>query len=517
MRLSQDEGQTWTAGSLLLRKGDSQYSSMALLPNGLVGLLYDCWENQNYQLYFTTFAQNELTASKVYHAQGEFAGEVTSTSVLLQTRLTSDSELNAEGDIAGSTGVAQFEISQSVDFGNSTRTNWMKADLKRDYIVRAKVKDLQPGTKYFYRIRLGIDRNSTQHGPTRSFHTLPGKQSNTDVKFCVGSCMIYDRFVKGVNANRTPSSTPASERKLGYPSFAAMTKLKPDFFVGTGDIVYYDWPRTTEEPAAVTLPDLRKKWHEQFRFPRLVEFFGQTPSYWSKDDHDFRFDDADLTGGKLPLPQTGIDLFREQLPIVAQGDKQSSTYRTHRVSKHLQIWLTEGRDHRSPNTMKDGPGKSLWGKKQRQWLQRTLLQSNATWKILISPTPMVGPDGKRKKDNHTNIGGYRHEAHEFFDWLKSNKIRGFLTFCGDRHWQFHSVHPSGVEEFGCGALNDENAILGHAPGDPSSTDPDSQIKQLFKYPEPTGGFLHILSCENGTLRIEFRDDHGKVLHTVEKM
>ena len=68
----------------------------------------------------------------------------------------------------------------------------------------------------------------------------------------------------------------------------------------------------------------------------------------------------------------------------------------------------------------------------------------------------------------------------------------------------------------CGALNDENAILGHAPGDPRSTDPDGLIKQPFKYQEPTGGFLHVLSRENGTLQIEFRDDLGKVLHTVEK-
>ena len=61
VRLSVDEGQTWDGGSLRLRTGDSQYSSMALLQNGRVGVLYDCWENNNYQLYFTTFAPSQLT------------------------------------------------------------------------------------------------------------------------------------------------------------------------------------------------------------------------------------------------------------------------------------------------------------------------------------------------------------------------------------------------------------------------------------------------------------------------
>jgi len=60
VRLSRDEGQTWNAGSLLLRKGNGQYSSLALLPNGRVGVLYDCWENNNYQLYFATFSADDL-------------------------------------------------------------------------------------------------------------------------------------------------------------------------------------------------------------------------------------------------------------------------------------------------------------------------------------------------------------------------------------------------------------------------------------------------------------------------
>lgn len=60
VRLSRDEGRTWNAGSLLLREGDGQYSSLALLPNGRVGIFYDCWENRNYQLYFATFSTDEL-------------------------------------------------------------------------------------------------------------------------------------------------------------------------------------------------------------------------------------------------------------------------------------------------------------------------------------------------------------------------------------------------------------------------------------------------------------------------
>lgn len=60
IRLSRDEGLTWNSGSLILRKGNGQYSSMAILPDGRVAVLYDLWENDNYQLYFTTFSAEKI-------------------------------------------------------------------------------------------------------------------------------------------------------------------------------------------------------------------------------------------------------------------------------------------------------------------------------------------------------------------------------------------------------------------------------------------------------------------------
>ena len=49
------------------------------------------------------------------NGQGEIAGEVTSTSVILQTRLTSTAGW-VDGDLPGVDGVARFEISTGADF-----------------------------------------------------------------------------------------------------------------------------------------------------------------------------------------------------------------------------------------------------------------------------------------------------------------------------------------------------------------------------------------------------------------
>jgi alkaline phosphatase/alkaline phosphatase D len=323
--------------------------------------------------------------------------------------------------------------------------------------------------------------------------------------------MNYIKFMHGKQGNAGGSITAtAKDKKLGFPAFETMAKINPDFFVGTGDIVYYDNPYRVSK----TVEELRRCWHEQFRFQRMKDFFQDVPTYWSKDDHDFRYNDSDNTTDRLPTRITGIDLFREQLPIASQLDTHVLTYRTHRVNRDLQIWLTEGRDFRSPNRSPDGPGKSLWGIEQKQWLQETILASDAKWKIIISPTPLVGPDMAKKTDNHVSLGGFRHEANEFFRWLKEQDISNLYTICGDRHWQYHSIHPLGVEEFACGALNDENSRMGVPPGSQQGTDPLSLIQQPFTSPQPCGGFLVVDVGDKLTLSFHTAD--GQQLYTMTK-
>jgi alkaline phosphatase D len=454
-------------------------------------------------------ASQAAEAQAPFLGQGTICGEVTQSTAFLQTRLTSATELDANGDLPGANGVACFEWSTKADFSDAQRTPFQAASDASDFILRAELTTLKPNTTCYYRPIFGSNEASAKPGPDCSFRTLPSGETDTPVKFIVGSCMNYNKFMLGKEGKASgPETATAEDKRLGFPSFETMLKQRPDFFIGTGDIVYYDHPLRV----AKTVPQLRQCWHEQFRFPRMIEFFRRVPTYWSKDDHDFRYNEGDNTTSELPLPKTGIDMFREQLPIT---DPSKPTYRTHRVGKNLQIWLTEGRDYRSPNEMADGPEKSLWGTEQREWLKATLKASDAKWKIVISPTPMVGPDDRKKIDNHADISSFRHEADAFFAWLKENKIDNLKLICGDRHWQYHSIHPSGIEEFACGALNDENSRMGVDPGSKKGSDPDALIKQPYTSATPQGGFLQITAAAN-QLTLEHFDSRGNSLNRVTR-
>ena len=490
----------------------------------IVGLLLFCIPGCN------SNSSEGPSSQSVSAGQGIMVGEVTTTHAHIQVRLTSTDEL-VDGDVPGVAGLVEFRLKAADGASKQLPVQQIVADANRDFIARATFEDLVPGTKYICQTRIGSSASSLGAGPQAQFKTLPGAAAETPVRFVVVTGMNYAKF-HGDNRidakvhlehNNTelPKPYDGPDKHLGYPGLASILKVTPDFFVGTGDNVYYDTPK---EPRAQAIPELRQKWHEQFVQPRYRDLFAQVPTYWEIDDHDYRIDDGDNTGDHDPSPEVGRQMMLEQLPVAAADDPDAKTYRTHRVSHDLQIWFVENRMYRSPNAMEDGPDKSIWGTEQKAWLKKTLQESDATFKVLISPNPMIGPDDARKSDNHTNIGGFRHERDEFFGWLKETGIvkKNFYLVCGDRHWQYHSVHPSGVEEFSCGALVDANSRLGRKPGDPESTDPDGLIKQVYAQKVRSAGFLLVESlpatADNvAKLNFIFHDELGEVLHQHTKL
>ena len=81
--------------------------------------------------------------------------------------------------------------------------------------------------------------------------------------------------------------------------------------------------------------------------------------------------------------------------------------------------------------------------------------SDATFKILCSPTPVVGPDrSKGKIDNHSN-NSFKTEG----DWLRKYLAnKEMFVINGDRHWQYVSVDPkTGLMEFSQGPSSNSHA------------------------------------------------------------
>lgn len=417
----------------------------------------------------------ERDDAPIYQATGIRIGEVTPTTAIVWTRLTKASTRNNEGVVFKKRGKSEEALRTPVeqiegacpgqpgkvrivywpvdDEDKAAETGWANVDEKGDFIHQFTLADLQPATTYYLRSETKVE-GQPRHGALRgTFRTAPASNVNAPVRFCVMTCQGY----------------PDRDHVDGHPIYPAMQAKDPDFISLTGDLVYYD----NDAPSAMTADLARLHWQRMFSLPRLVEALQSTTTYWLKDDHDTLNDDSwpGRAYGDLTFEE-GQEIYRQQAPLGSQS------YRTFRWGRDLQIWLTDGRDFRTPNNMKDGPGKTIWGAEQKAWFKRTVAESDATWKVLISPTPIVGPDRKRKNDNHSNAG-YAHEGNEIRRWLQKNVPDGFFVICGDRHWQYHSVHPeTGVKEFSVGAASNSHA--GGTPG----RDPN-----YHRFHKVQGGFL----------------------------
>lgn len=435
-------------------------------------------------------------------AMGAKVGEITDCTAVVWTRLTAN-EKRAEGFVfpakrgdkvkiehppldqcdgacPGAVGRVRVRYGTKPDLSDAAATEWIDVAAATDFSHQFALKDLRPDTPYHYAVETTSAGGAAAHAPfTGRFETAPTVTTPSDLRFCMMTCQGY----------------PDRGHPDGHPIYPSMLALKPKFVVYAGDNVYYD----NDPPSADSVELARYHWQRMFSLPRIVAMLQNAGAYFTKDDHDTLTNDS-WPGAKVGglTYARGQEIYREQVP---SSDK---SYRTFRWGKDLQIWLTDGRDYRSANKMPDGPQKTIWGEEQKAWFKQTVKESDATWKLLLSPTPIVGPDRKGKNDNHAN-SGFQTEGDELRSWMQQNVPDNFFVCCGDRHWQYYSVHPeTKVREFSVGPASNEHA--GGTPGlDPA----------YHKFHRVKGGFLSVTLKRTGktsAILFEHRDVDGIVVH-----
>lgn len=470
-----------------------------------------------------------VSANVVHLANGVKIGEVTSTSGIIWVRLTAQAEYKSDGPefqqpqlvetpdgnkvdaaiaapengychqipqglrlqemqtvVPGTRGQVRLRYwPADAESAKSVTFDWTAVDAARDFTHQFQLSSLRPGTRYAFVVegRAAASADVTASVPS-SFKTAPARDdASANVTFTV------------VTGQKWQTRDDPRGQKI-YP---IMSGLEPSFFVHTGDIVYYD----QLNPWATHIDLARFKWNRTYSQPSLRDFHNRVPSYFIKDDHDSWQNDCWPTQANNRMGQftweQGRRVFLEQVPM---GDR---TYRTIRWGKHLQVWLVEGRDFRSPNDAPDGRDKTIWGEEQNQWFRRTVTQSDATFRVLISPTPVLGPDHlwkEGKSDNH--VATTRSWEGARLRQLISSQKNMFVV-CGDRHWQYVSADPErGLREYSCGPTTDRH-----------STTLKNDDHRLLKYLGERGGFLAVtVSTKNGTPTIVFRhyDVSGNVVN-----
>ena len=449
-------------------------------------------------------------AGPPYQANGVKIGEVTHNSAIIWTRLTRKPEMRLDGvpfeelswgesekgdysykapqmpegrgvddmqhSVPGMAGQVAIEYWVDDAPGDIGETGWQSVEAGDDFTYQFKLTDLRPNVRYQFVARCRISADGSEGQVVEgSFKTAPKADDPTKVSFTVVTGQGFWR---------------RDDEQKGHTIYKSMLALKPDFFAHTGDIVYYDKRR----PVAHSVAMARLKWNRIYALPYQRDFHNHVSSYFIKDDHDTWQNDCWPTMdnsrmGDFTFVQ-GQKIFLEQVPM---GE---NTYRTVRWGKLLQIWMVEGRDFRSANTMPDGPDKTIWGDEQKAWFKRTVKASDATFRVLISPTPIVGPDRESKNDNHANEG-FTYEGRELRRFIADQK--NMIVICGDRHWQYVTADPeTGLGEYSTGPTSNV-----HAGGFRMSN-----REPMHRYLNITGGFLSAEVRQEGARPVMTLRHHG---------
>jgi len=403
---------------------------------------------------------------------------------LLDVQLPSGSKLeDMLGACPGQAGHVRLSYFPEEQRKQVKSLNWITTKADTDFTAQWKLEGLQPGTKYITIIEAQTLDGQPSAAIRGAFRTAPSPSDTRALKFCMTTCHDFIRRDDGMH---------------GHKIYPAMKALQPDFIVHAGDIEYYDKP----DPWALTKSLMRFKWGRIFALPNNREFYNHTTLYFMKDDHDTLANDSwpGKSYGAVTFAE-GVQIFNEE-----QFPSKPERYQTIRWGADVQIWILEGRDYRSPNNLPDGPQKTILGTKQKEWLFTTLLESQARYKLIFCPTPIVGPDRQNKKDNHSNQS-FSFEGNEIRNKLAS--VPGAIVFCGDRHWQYASVDTeSRVWEFGCGPGSEKHE-LGWQPDD---------IRPEHRFLRVEGGFLSgELTYFNSPPRLTIRhhDVSGKPVSQFE--
>jgi alkaline phosphatase D len=372
--------------------------------------------------------------------------------VILSEQLPHNVQLHEmHGASPGSSGQVRLTFWKGED--EKQEMGWVTVGEDSDFTFRTRLTDLTPGATYHVELHgRRAEGNESITDNVRGTFTLPslGNSSGDDVEFCVVTCHDFNRM----------------ESSDGHAIYPAMRALAPDFLIHTGDKEYMDQPR----PYAMTKELMRFKWNRISSLRNQREFFATVPAYFLRDDHDL--------GGDNNHPRVSYGLVSQHEAVGIHDEyfpMDVKSYKTVRWGKHLQVWLLEVRQFRSANDIPDGHGKTILGQQQREWLLETFTASDATFRVLISPIPILGPEKRTTKNDNWSNNGFMTEGREIRALVNNSRNAFYVN--GDRHWQYVS-RVDNVWEFGCGPGTDRHVSF--------HTNTAS-----YEYVNFVGGFLHV--------------------------
>ncbi len=346
---------------------------------------------------------------------GPWTGGITSTSAVLKAKVRKP-------------GYDVFLRLASEDGLESRRMGPVLSTTHEHRVVSFVLEGLRPDTAY--RASLEI-KGTNETAETARFRTFPAGPAS--FRFAFGSC------------GRTGS-------KLG--TYDRIREHRPLFFLCPGDFHYED----------IKTNRVEKFWraYDAVLGSRVQgRLYREVPLVYVWDDHDFGGNASDDRALSRPAARAAYELYAPHYPLAFRGPEEPISHAF--TVGRARFIVTDLRSQREPVTMQDGPGKTMLGKAQKEWLKRELMAANGAFPLIFWVTPV--PWNGTTQTNHywpvtTNLLGYIHhetlayttnhgarpskptgdswawyaaEREELATFVRDQRIRGLVILHGDMH------------------------------------------------------------------------------------
>jgi len=331
------------------------------------------------------------------------------------------------------------------------------------------------------------DASGTVQTVKRLVTSAPSATTATPVR------LVWGGDVGGQNVCRSQNG--------GYRIFATMAGLKPDLFVGLGDMIYgddtclpigrYGNAQIAGPPPASTRTEFQDHWRYNLSDPSLAALLATTTYFPVFDDHEALNDVGPQHDVRPDAPDVHLlpparAAFLDYNPLALE----SPLFRAMRWGQHAELFFLDMRSYRDSNARPDDEQKSMLGAPQRHWLIESLQRSTATWKVVVSSVPLAIPTCHAERDcdgwaNGDDATGFETELLGILQALKEARVRNliFLTTdvhfgTGFRHEPFADDPEFVIHEFITGPLS-----AGIFPR--RDVDPTLRSTRLFYHAPPT--------------------------------
>jgi alkaline phosphatase D len=301
-----------------------------------------------------------------------------------------------------------IEVAWTPEGDATPRRATFDATAANENVIVARLGGLAPGRRAAYRVAGDGD---VREGTVRAQPYWTKAADAPEFSIALGSCFFLG------DANPLFSRPGYGG---GFEIFSAIAAQKPDLMLWLGDNLYFQTPDFLD-PAALSARHRRQR-----TFEPLQPVLTATSHLAIWDDHDYGPNDGDRS---YALKGETLKLFRRYWANPSWGLPETPGVFGFAQYGDVEMFLLDGRYHRASNRAPDGPGKTMFGRAQLEWLKAALLRSRAPVKIIAG--------GSQFWNRASRFEGWHRfptEQKAFAAWLAEQRINGVIFVSGDRHF-----------------------------------------------------------------------------------